>query len=208
MKIFQKIYDWCIRLSKHRLATFFLCINSFIESIFWPIPPDAMLIPMCLARPHKALWFAAYTTLSSVIGASIGFLVGYYLWDICIQDLFYRLNWMNNVDTIKQWFDKFGIMFVAIGAFTPIPYKVIAITTGMMAATSQVALSSFDSQLSLSSFLLVSLLGRGARFYIEAVVIKIGGEPMADKIRKYIDIIGWICVLLIAVALVIYKLKS
>ncbi len=208
MKIFQRIYDWCIKLSKHRLATFFLCINSFVESIFWPIPPDAMLIPMCLARPKQSLRLAGYTTLSSIIGAAIGFMVGYYLWDICIHDWFIQLHWMKYVDIIKDWFMKFGILFVAIGAFTPIPYKVIAITTGMMAATNNVALISLDSQLSIAAFLVVSLIGRGARFYIEAIVIKLGGEPMADKIRKYIDIIGWICVLLVVIGLVAYYLNN
>lgn len=208
MKLFQKIYDWCIELSKHRLATFFLCINSFIESIFWPIPPDAMLIPMCLARPKSALRFAGYTTLCSVIGAAIGFLLGYYLWDAYIAEWFTKLNWLHHVDTLKSWFERFGILFVAIGAFTPIPYKVIAISTGMMAASNEVALSTINSQLSIVAFLVVSLLGRGARFYIEAIVIKVGGETMATKIRKYIDIIGWTCVVLVIIALVIYKMNN
>lgn len=205
MKIFQRMYDYCIRLSKHPKAMFFMSANSFIESIFWPLPVDAMIIPMCLARPKQALKIASYAVFFSVLGAIVGYLLGYYAWNGFIEDIFIKLNFIRYIDVIQQWFSDFGILFVAIGAFTPIPYKVIAITTGMMASSGAVSFWDPTSQLSLLPFILVSVVGRGARFYLEAIVIKVGGKPMADKIRKYIDILGWMTVAAVVTAFVIYK---
>ena len=203
--LLKACYDYCLKLSRHRYAKFFMCINSFFESIFWHIPVEAILLPMCLAQPKKSLGFAFYATISSVFGALIGYLLGFYLWDSTIQPLFAKLGYLHHVSTIENWFEEFGILFVAIGAFTPIPYKVIAITTGVIAASHGVDLWSFSSQISVYTFLLVSLLGRGTRFYIEAGVIRIFGEKMADKIGKYIDWIGWGCIILAVIAIIIYK---
>ncbi len=207
MKIFQKMYDYCLQLSKHPKAMVFMSVNSFIESIFWPIPVDAMIIPMCLAKPKMAIRIASYAVFFSVLGAIVGYFLGYFLWDGCICDIFTKFNWLHYVKEIEQWFTDFGILFVAIGAFTPIPYKVIAISTGMMASSAAVGIWELGSQLSLLPFILVSVLGRGARFYLEAVVIKVGGKAMADKIRKYIDILGWLTVGLVIVFLLVYKLR-
>ena len=208
MKIFQKMYDYCLELSKHPKAMIFMSANSFIESIFWPLPVDAMIIPMCLARPKQAIRIASYAVLFSVLGAVVGYLLGYYAWDAFIGGIFEQLGFMRHVEVIENWFKDFGILFVAIGAFTPIPYKVIAVTTGMMASSAGIGFWEIGSQLSLLPFILVSLIGRGARFYLEAIVIRIGGKPMADKIRKYIDALGWITVAAVVAALVFYKLGS
>lgn len=206
--LFKACYDYGLKLSKHRYAKFFMCINSFIESIFWPIPVEAILLPMCLAQPRKSLGFAFYATISSVLGALIGYLLGYYIWDL-LSPIFERLGYMGHVETIEKWFETFGILFVAIGAFTPLPYKVIAITTGLVAnsysAKTGLDLWSFASQFSIYTFLVVSLIGRGTRFYIEAGVIKIFGDTMADKIGKYIDWIGWACIVLAIIGIIVYK---
>ncbi len=204
--MFQRIYDFCIKLSKHRLAPVFLCANSFIESIFWPLPPDALLIPMCLARPNRALVLAFWTTIFSVLGAMIGYGLGYWFFDGFLGEIIAKLGYGKHVETIKAWFVDMGILFVAIGAFTPIPYKVIAWTVGMMAAAGHADVLSLSEQLSLVMFALVSFLGRGARFGIEAVFIRAGGEAMADKVRKYIDAIGWVCVVLVVVGIIVYKI--
>ena len=197
-------YDYCLKLSKHRYAKFFMCVNSFIESIFWPLPVEAILIPMCLAQPKKSLGFAFYATIFSVLGAWVGYLLGYYLWDV-LQPIFVKLGYLHHVETIKEWFESFGILFVALGAFTPIPYKVIAITTGVIAASHGIDMWGFSSQISIYTFLIVSLFGRGARFYLEGGLIKIFGEKMRDNIGKYIDWIGWGCIALAVIGIVVYK---
>lgn len=206
--IIQICYDYCLKLSKHRYAKIFMCINSFIESIFWPLPVEAILLPMCLARPSKSLWFAFYATIFSVLGAVIGYLLGYYLWDALLQQVFEKMNYIGYVDKIQIWFNEMGILFVAIGAFTPVPYKVIAITTGLIACSNGINIWSFDSQISIYTFILVSFLGRGARFFIEGGVIRIFGEKMADRIRQYIDWIGWGCIVIAIVGIIIYKLNG
>lgn len=202
--IIKACYDYCLKLSKHRYAKFFICVNSFIESIFWPLPVEAILIPMCLAQPKKSLGFAFYATIFSVLGAWVGYLLGYYLWDV-LQPIFVKLGYLHHVETIKEWFESFGILFVALGAFTPIPYKVIAITTGVIAASHGIDMWGFSSQISIYTFLIVSLFGRGARFYLEGGLIKIFGEKMRDNIGKYIDWIGWGCIALAVIGIVVYK---
>jgi membrane protein YqaA with SNARE-associated domain len=159
---------------------------------------------MCLAQPKKSLGFAFYATIFSVLGAWVGYLLGYYLWDV-LQPIFVKLGYLHHVETIKEWFESFGILFVALGAFTPIPYKVIAITTGVIAASHGIDMWGFSSQISIYTFLIVSLFGRGARFYLEGGLIKIFGEKMRDNIGKYIDWIGWGCIALAVIGIVVYK---
>ena len=107
--------------------------------------------------------------------------------------------------TVREWFTlKYGILMVFVGAFTPVPYKVIAVTTGLVAAESYLATGSVG-MLTILNFVLVSFVGRGLRFFLEAGIIMYGGERMERVIRRYIDIIGWACVALIAIYIV-YKL--
>lgn len=161
---------------------------------------------MSLAAPKKALTFAGFATLFSVIGAIIGYLIGFYAWETFVQPIFASLNYEHYVDTIENWFTSYGILFVAIGAFTPIPYKVIAITVGMMASSSNIPFFAIDQQLSIFTFVIVSILGRGLRFFLISFLIKLGGEKIASNVRRYIDIIGWICVILVIVVIAVYKI--
>ena len=198
MNIFSSLYVYCLKLSKHRLAPWFLCLDSFIESIFFPIPPDVMLAPMCLATPRRAWYYAFITTASSVVGAFFGYYLGFDLYDPYISDLIDLWHYRGAMDTVRHWFTyEFGILMVFIGAFTPIPYKVIAITSGVVAAESIQATGS-AGQLNIFYFLLVSCGGRGMRFFLEALLIVWGGQRMEQALLRYIDRIGWLCVLLAA----------
>lgn len=198
IQIFSYIYEVCIKLAKHPKAPWFLCINSFIESIFWPIPPDVMLAPMCLARPKRALIYALLTVVTSVLGAIVGYYLGYFIYDPYIADLIAWANYGEAMAKVRDWFTmEYGVLMIFIGAFTPVPYKVIAITTGVVAAES-VANTGSAGMLTILMFVLVSFVGRGLRFFLEAGIIMYGGEKMEHAIRKYIDYIGWACVILIA----------
>lgn len=198
MNIFSYLYELCIKLAKHPKAVWFLCINSFIESIFWPIPPDVMLAPMCLARRNRALQYAALTVITSVCGAACGYYLGYFIYDPYIADIIKWLNYESSMETVRHWFTmKYGILMIFIGAFTPVPYKVIAVTSGVVAAES-VASTGSAGMLTIINFLLVSIVGRGLRFFLEAGIIMLGGERMEKALRRYIDIIGWLCVALVA----------
>lgn len=205
MNIFSALYELCIKLAKHPKAPLFLGINSFIESIFWPIPPDVMLAPMCLARPKRSLHYAALAVITSVLGAVCGYYLGYFIYDPYIADLIEWLGYSDAMATVREWFTmQYGILMIFVGAFTPVPYKVIAVTTGVVAAESIIATGS-AGMLTILNFILVSLVGRGLRFFLEAGIIMYGGEKMEHAIRRYIDWIGWACVVLIAVY-IIYKL--
>ncbi len=205
MHFFSYIYEVCIKLAKHPKATWFLCINSFIESIFWPIPPDVMLCPMCLAMPNRAWKYAFLTVITSVCGAFCGYYLGYFIYDPWIADLIDWFHYREAMNTVRLWFtNEYGILMIFIGAFTPIPYKVIAITAGLMAAES-VANTGTAGLLGIAYFILVSFVGRGMRFYLEAALIHWGGQKMEHVIRRYVDRLGWACVILIALY-VAYKI--
>ncbi len=207
MHIFSLLYEYCLRLAKHRWAPWFLCLDSFIESIFFPIPPDVMLAPMCLANPRRAWHYALVTTLSSVCGAFFGYYLGYYLYDPYISDLIDWFHYREEMNTVRHWFTyEFGILMVFIGAFTPIPYKVIAITSGAVAAESVWATGS-AGMLAIGYFLVVSLAGRGLRFSLEALLIALGGRRMEQALVRNIDRLGWLCVLL-AVGYIVYKVYA
>ncbi|HAR79709.1 MAG TPA: DedA family protein [Succinivibrionaceae bacterium] len=158
-----------------------------------------MLAPMCLAKPKKSYYYALITVVSSVAGAFFGYYLGYFIYDPYIADLINMFHYNDAMATVRGWFtNEFGILMVFIGAFTPIPYKIIAITTGVVAAES-VAQTGSSGMLTIFNFLLVSFIGRGARFFLEAGVIAWGGEKMEKAIRKYIDRLGWACVILIGI---------
>ncbi len=206
MSIFHKTYDYCIKLSQHRLAPIFLMLNSFIESIFWPIPVDVMLIPMCLSQNKKALYYAFLATLASVLGAVVGYLLGYSLLNIYVKELIEFFGKTEVFNQVTDYLEQYGILLVLVGSFTPVPYKVVAICCGLLA--SQNAIGLFDlSQLNLFIFIAFSFLGRGARFFLIAWLIKLGGAKMEQRIRKYIDILGWIVIVAIAITILIYYVK-
>ena len=207
MKIFSYLYEVCIQLAKHPRAPWFLCINSFIESVFWPIPPDVMLAPMCLAKPQRSWHYAALTTGTSVLGAICGYYLGYFIYDPYIADFIAWLNYTEAMQTVRHWYVmEYGILMIFVGAFTPVPYKVIAITSGVVAAESMASTGS-AGMITILNFVLVSLVGRGMRFFLEAGIIKWGGERMEKALRRYVDRIGWACIILIAVYIV-YKMVA
>jgi membrane protein YqaA with SNARE-associated domain len=206
MKLFEKIYDKCIELARHRYAVWFLTGNSFIESIFWPIPVDIMLAPMCLAKPEKAYRYAFYATVSSVVGAVAGYYVGYYLYELYLAGLFDTFGWTDTFSKVQEYLTRFGIFFIVIGSFTPVPYKVVAICCGLAAANHNLNIPSW--QLQIWMFILVSMLGRGARFYLIAMLLKLGGSRLAQKIRKYIDLIGWLTVAAVLIGIVWYSVSG
>ncbi|MGN0901785.1 MAG: YqaA family protein [Succinivibrio sp.] len=175
-----------------------MSLNAFVESIFWPIPADVMLVPMCLCHRNRSFYYAFLTVMFSVLGAVVGYYLGYFVYDPYIKDFIAFMHYENAVATVRQWLShEYGIMMIFVGAFTPIPYKVIAVTTGLVAAESILNTGSVG-YLGIIPFVLTSIVGRGLRFFLEAIVIYKGGEKMEKTVRRYIDVAGWICVGIIA----------
>ena len=189
VRIFSPLYERAMRWARHRHAPWYLGGLSFAESSFFPIPPDVMLAPMSLANPARAWWFAGLTTLASVIGGLFGYLIGVFAFDFVaplIQDAGY---WPQYLEA-RAWFDRWGFWAIFLAGFSPIPYKVFTITAGVIS-------------MSLAPFMLASLIGRGARFFLVASLMAWGGERMEGVLRRYIDRVGWITVAAVLLAVLI-----
>ncbi|MCA1778647.1 MAG: DedA family protein [Xanthomonadaceae bacterium] len=192
MRPFQSLYDRVLVWSGHRHARGFLMGLSFAEATFFPIPPDVMLAPMVLARREQAWQLAFLTTISSVIGGVFGYLIGWLSLDLVfplIEQIGYEDEYQRAVDA----FANYGIWFVIIAGFTPIPFKIITISAGALS-------------MSLPLFILASLIGRGARFYLVAGLIWSGGKSAAAHLRAWVDTIGWLVVAALLVAVLLYAL--
>lgn len=192
MKLFSRLYDRVMRWSRHPHALWYLAANSFAESVFWPIPPDVMLAPMCLANPGRSWRLALLTTLTSVVGACVGYLLGYLLFEPVVLPLIHAMKYDAHLATTQAWFAQYGIWVVLLAAFSPIPYKVFTVTAGLL-------------QMALLPFILISLFGRGLRFFLVAALMKWGGARMERKLRQFIDVIGWSCVVLALVLYFVFK---
>jgi len=191
--MFLKLYDRVIALSGHRRAPAFLATLSFTESSFFPVPPDVMLIPMCLARPMKAWVYAAVCTLSSVLGGLAGYLIGKlaFVW---IEPWLMGSSYAGAFTSAVAAFETWGFWYILLAGFTPIPYKVFTISAGVVG-------------MPVLAFVGGSVVGRGGRFFLVAALIRLGGERLATKMRNYIDLIGWVMIALAVVIFVIMKVN-
>ena len=191
MRIFEPLYHRVIGWSRHRYAERYLGALSFAESSFFPIPPDVMLAPMCLAERARAWRFAAVTTLTSLAGGIAGYGIGYFLFD-AVEPWLHEMGYWPQYLEGKAWFDAWGVWAVFIAGFSPIPYKIFTITAGVAA-------------LNFPGFVIASFIGRGARFFLVAGLVVAGGERMEKMVPQYVERIGWAVVvvaLLIGAALV------
>lgn len=177
MKPFSALYDRAMRWSHHPKATWYLGGMSFAESSFFPIPPDVMLMPMCLARPQQAYFFAWITTLASLAGGLLGYAIGYWMLE-WVWPMIESYGAVDKYRQVESFFDEYGVWVVFVAGFSPIPYKLFTIAAG---ATNMMLLP----------FLLASFVGRGARFFLVAALMKFGGERYEATIRKSVDWLGY-----------------
>lgn len=191
MAIFGAMYDKTMAWSKHRFATFWLCFVSFIEAIFFPIPPDVMLIPMSMSKPKSAVRFALYTAIASAVGGMIGYAVGYFATD-WVQNIVQQWGYGENWAQAIRWFERWGVLVVFVAGFSPIPYKVFTICAGVM-------------QMAFFPFVVTAFISRFARFLLVAKLAAWGGEKFAAKLRKSIELIGWSVVVLAVAAYFILR---
>ncbi len=192
MKIFSPLYERAMRWARHRHAPWYLGGMSFAESSFFPIPPDVMLAPMCLAQPKRALSFATLTTLASVVGGIFGYLIGMFAFDL-IEPALVDSAYHDKYLLAREWFDEWGFVAIFIAGFSPIPYKVFTITAGVIS-------------MAFVPFIFASFIGRGARFYLVALLMAWGGAAMEEKLRRWVDWLGWLTVLLVVIIVGVYKL--
>jgi membrane protein YqaA with SNARE-associated domain len=189
MKIFSLLYQRAMVWSRLPRAPWYLGLLSFAESSFFPIPPDVMLAPMCLANPLRAWRFALITTLASVLGGLLGYLIGASLFDWIAPYLTASHYW-SSYQLAEHWFNEWGFWAILIAGFSPIPYKVFTIAAGSLS-------------MALMPFALASLVGRGLRFFMVAALMKFGGKAMEDALHRYIDRIGWASVVIVLLAIMV-----
>jgi membrane protein YqaA with SNARE-associated domain len=187
MKIFSALYQWTLKWAEHKFAPRILAVLTFAESVFFPIPPDVLLAPMVLAQPKKAWSYATLTTCASVLGGIAGYFLGFYMFEPWIQPLITEWGYQARFDKAISWFNEWGVWVVFIAGFSPIPYKIFTVSAGFL-------------HMAFLPFLLASSIGRGMRFFLVAGVIRWGGAPMEQKIRQWVDVLGWILVAVIIIA--------
>ncbi|MFO7593302.1 MAG: YqaA family protein [Pseudomonadota bacterium] len=185
MKFFSMLYGRVIGWSRHRHAPYYLGGLSFAESSFFPIPPDVMLAPMALANPQKAWHYAMLTTVMSLLGGVLGYLIGVFAFDL-VEPWIRQTGYWDAYQRTGTWFETWGFWAILLVGFSPIPYKVFTISAGVIG-------------MPVVPFILASAIGRGARFFLVAGLMRWGGERMEKALRDYIDRVGWILILFVII---------
>lgn len=175
----DRLYAWTMARASHRHAMPTLAAIAFMESSFFPLPPDVLLIPMVLSDRTRAFRIALVCTISSVIGGLLGYAIGYFLFATVGQWLVNLYGLQKAFDAYQHLFDKWGLWIILIKGMTPIPYKIITIASGV-------------AHFNLTVFVLASIATRGARFYLEAALLWYYGAPIRDFIERRLNLLTWI----------------
>ena len=171
--LLRRLYDWCVAAAGRRHALGILTLVAFVESSFFPIPPDVMLVPMLLARPDRAFLLAAWCTVASVAGGILGYAIGALLYDSVGAWLIHLYGYGEKVEAFRAAYAQWGAWIILIKGLTPIPYKLITITAGV-------------THLDFMTFTVASVISRGGRFLIVVVLLWYFGEPIRHFIERYL----------------------
>ncbi len=169
-RLVRRVYDWALESAGTRRAVWVLAGLCYLQSLFLPVPPDLLLIPMVLAKRAKAWLFAGIATVSSVGGGVTGWMIGYFLYDWLGEPLLAISGHSGDLTAFYEYRDRWGAWIVAAGALTPFPYKLVAIASGA-------------AHLDIGAFILASLAARGMRFYVEAGLL----WYLGPKARRLIE---------------------
>lgn len=180
------MYDWCIGAAEKPYATWLMGFISFIESSFFPIPPDTMLIPMSLARPDKAWFYAHVCTLTSVAGGVLGYFIGAELYDTVGAWLIALYGYGEKVDAFRAAYATWGTWIILLKGVTPIPYKIVTITSGF-------------AGYNFLMFVVLSFIARGMRFYLLAFLLNRYGPQAREIIEKRLGF--WVTISVIVLVL-------
>lgn len=175
--MFKKLYDWVLTLSHSPKAPQALAAVSFAESSFFPIPPDVMLLPMCMAKPQKAWHYAAICTVASVLGGILGYAIGALLFDTLGAWLIKLYGYGDKMDAFRKAYQDYGHWIILIKGFTPIPFKLVTIASGI-------------AGYNFWMFVLLSIITRGARFFFVAGIMNRFGAPLKAFIEENLTVVG------------------
>ncbi|MBS0234440.1 MAG: DedA family protein [Proteobacteria bacterium] len=178
------LYDWTMRTAASKEAPWALAVVSFVESSFFPIPPDVMLIPMVLSERKKAWWYATIATVASVIGGMLGYAIGYYLYDAVGLPILKFYGREHALDSFMTFVKVYGVPAVIIKGMTPIPYKVVTIAAGV-------------GKMNFLAFIGASIAARAMRFYLVAGLLYFFGEPIRAFIEERLALVTTVFVVLL-----------
>jgi membrane protein YqaA with SNARE-associated domain len=174
--LLQRLYDWTMRLAARPDAIWWMAFISFVESSFFPIPPDVLMIPMILAARDRAWFIAAVCTVSSVVGGFLGYAIGYFAFETIGEPVLRFYGAIDKYDAVKATFDEWGAWFIIVKGATPIPYKLVTIFAGTV-------------QFDLVQFTFSSFLSRAMRFFLLAGLIWYFGPPIRDFIERRLTLV-------------------
>ena len=189
----RKLYDWTLKWSNNKYANISLFLVAFAESSFFPIPPDVLLIAMTVANRAKWWIFASITTVGSVLGGIFGYYIGVAFFETVGKAIINFYHLQDLVEIVGNKYAENSFLAVFTAAFTPIPYKVFTIAGGVF-------------KISLQDLIIASILGRGGRFFLVAVALRIFGKKISNIIEKYFDILSLIFMALIIIGFLLIKL--
>jgi len=171
----RRIYDWCIDAAHKPYALWIMAGVAFAESSFFPVPPDVMLIPMALARPARAWLYALVCTAASVLGGILGYAIGALLYDSLGQWLINLYGLGDKVEAFRAGYAEYGAWIILLKGLTPIPYKLVTITSGF---------ANFNIWL----FIVLSVIARGGRFFVVAILLNRYGEWIRVRIERHLGL--------------------
>ena len=193
MNLLRKLYDWTLEKSKDPKAPWFLAIISFVESSFFPIPPDIILIPMVIAKRAKAWFFAFICTISSVLGGVAGYFIGYFFYLTIGEFIIELYSYQNEYSDFKSKYEgEIWLWFVFFAGLTPFPFKIITIASGAF-------------KINVISFIAIALVSRGLRFYLVATLLKFFGNYIKEYIDKYFNLLTFVFFILLIGGFIFFK---
>lgn len=188
-ELYVKILNW----AGHKYSVYVLAVVSFLEASIFPIPPDAILLTVCLSRPNRSLWYALVCSLFSVLGAVLGYFIGLTLWS-AVDVFFFNYMFSENAFLyVRNLYHENSFLAILTAAFTPIPFKVFTIAAGVF-------------KISLADLVIASAIGRSARFFIEGGLFYLFGPSIKTFIDRYFNLLTVIVTLLIIAAIIAYNL--
>jgi membrane protein YqaA with SNARE-associated domain len=190
--VLRRLYDWVIRLAGHPRAIPILGVVSFLESSFFPIPPDVMLVPMVLANRDKAFRIALVCTVCSVLGGLLGYAIGFYFFETVGEWVVRTYGLQSGLAAFRAGFAEYGIWIILIKGLTPIPYKLVTIASGA---------AHFD----LFTFVWASIVTRGVRFFVVAALLWKFGEPIRAFIEKRLTLVTWLFLIALVGGFVVFR---
>jgi membrane protein YqaA with SNARE-associated domain len=184
MKIIRRLYDWVLSWAETPYGSPALFVLAFVESSFFPIPPDTLQIALSAGKPRRAFWYATISLIGSVLGALLGYYIGYKFWEAAQEFFFANIFNRRNFEFVESQYHQNAFWSIFVAAFTPIPYKIFTVAAGVC-------------QIPLFTMIFASIIGRGMRFYAVATLMFCFGPLIKKWIDKYFDLLAVVFTILL-----------